>query len=474
MNKLAIYSLAFVFAFTSIGVTTVSAAGSATFGLSLSSTAALTGDSFSLTIWANPNGESLDTGRVEMDFDASMMEMTSFLLGTGFPYQSPSNIMSNTTGTVSLGAFTWEDPVTESGVFATVTFRALRSGETTLTVDDDSKLISDGEEKIDVDGMASIGTVSISISGDSVASESEAEVGADETAEDVTSEDTTSEPSSSDLSAEAEALAYYGTLVGSLPMTDNEWEMLHCIAYDDCYQDDARNLTYEAEARAYFEVFFDLPDSSMDWQAVHALAYTQKGWEVVGIVEETSSTDSEEEEEVVGVTVIDSGWSAEQIALVYFGAFYARMPESSNDWDALHCIAYGGCTGDPRDLNAEAEALVLFGQKYTKMPSSFYEWNVLHTIAYTDLLTYNEEGSSGDLSLEERAIGWFGKITGYLPSSNEDWTAVHYMVDGYTPDSRDLSLESSAITTFVQVFGYIPSTSQHWNIVAAIAYSGAF
>jgi hypothetical protein len=355
MNKLAMYALAFVFALTSLGISTAQAAGSATFGLSLSHTDVVTGDSFSVIVYVNPNGESLDTVRLEMTFDASLMEVSSYTLGTAFPYQSPSNMISNATGMLSEGAFTWEGAVTESAIYATIVFRALRAGDTIITVEDDSKLISDGEEKIDVDGMSSIGSVSVSITGEDVASES---------GEDVTE----------------------------------------------------------------------------------------------------------------GETMIDSSWSAEQIALVYFGAFYARMPESGDDWEALHCIAYGGCMADPRSLQAEADALTLFGQKYAKMPGSFYEWNVLHTIAYTDLLTCNKQtdSSESELSLEEQAIGWFGKITGYLPSSSEEWTAVHYMVDGYIPDVRDLSAESSAITTFVKAFGYLPSTSQHWNIVSAIAYSGAF
>jgi len=79
-----------------------------------------------------------------------------------------------------------------------------------------------------------------------------------------------------------------------------------------------------------------------------------------------------------------------------------------------------------------------------------------------------------ELTLAQQAIGWFGAITGYLPSSDADWLAVDYMVNGYTPEHQDLEAESAAITTYVSVFGALPSSDQDWNIIAAIAYSGAF
>lgn len=189
-------------------------------------------------------------------------------------------------------------------------------------------------------------------------------------------------------------------------------------------------------------------------------------------------------EEVVEEETSYSDATLEAEALVYFGAFYARMPSNATDWEALHCIAYGGCQGDPRDVDAEAAALELFGQKYAKMPETSMEWNVLHTIAYTDLLTYDsqssddatEETSSSEteMTLEEQAIGWFGTLAGYLPSSDADWLAIEYMVHGYFPEARDLDAEVSAINRFTQAFGHEPSSHEDWNVVSAIAYSGAF
>ena len=172
------------------------------------------------------------------------------------------------------------------------------------------------------------------------------------------------------------------------------------------------------------------------------------------------------------------------------------MPSSGDDWSALHCIAYGGCQGDPRDLEAEEEALVIFGAKYAKMPSTDMEWNVIHTLAYTDFLETGEETEEvmveeevveeevvteeeivveeETLTIEQQAIGWFGTLTGYLPSSDVDWLAIDYMVNGYTPEVQDIEAESEAITLFVNTWGHLPSSEYDWNVIAAIAYSGAF
>ncbi|MBI2473580.1 hypothetical protein HYV70_03440, partial [Candidatus Uhrbacteria bacterium] len=156
---------------------------------------------------------------------------------------------------------------------------------------------------------------------------------------------------------------------------------------------------------------------------------------------------------------------------------------------------------DPRDIEAEEEALVIFGAKYAKMPSTDMEWNVIHTLAYTDFLDTGEEAVveeeateeitteempaeettteetvvvEEELTIEQQAIGWFGALTGYLPSSDADWLAVDYMVNGYTPEVQDIEAESEAITLFVNTWGHLPSSEYDWNVIAAIAYSGAF
>lgn len=487
MKKIAILFLGLTMSIVGVGPLTVHAAGSATFTLSPTNTSVETGDTFSLSVLVTPNGESLDTARIELDWDASKLEVLSVDLGSLFPYLSPSNEIDNTNGDLSYGAFKFGTAVTSSGTFGTVTFRALASGSTSISVLSSSKLIANGEEKLKT---SALGSSRITISGSEVESEAPEET--------QTVEEEISTGSSSNASLEAQALVYFGAFYGRMPSSGDDWSALHCIAYGGC-QGEPRDIAAEQAALViYGAKYGSLPATSMEWNVIHTLAYTDfldTGEEemVEEVVEEVVEEEVVEEEEV---SYVDESLSLEQQALVYFGAFYGRMPSSGDDWEALHCIAYGGCQGDPRDLQAEQDALVLFGVKYAKMPSTSMEWNVLHTIAYTDLLTWDEQGSEEvmeeqvveeviveevaqvevepELTIEEQAIGWFGTLAGYLPSSDADWLAVEYMVNGYSPETQDLDAESAAISMFAGKFGSLPSSDQDWNIVAAIAYSGAF
>ncbi|TAL50333.1 hypothetical protein EPN81_02985, partial [Patescibacteria group bacterium] len=349
MKKIAISFLALAMSIVSVGPSVALAAGSAELTLSPTNTSVATGDTFSLSVLVDPNGESLDTARVELDWDASKLEVLSFDLGSLFPYLSPSNEIDNTNGDLSYGAYKFGTPVTSSGTFATVTFHALASGSTTISVLSSSKLIADGEEMINT---SSLGSSSITISGEAVESEAP-----EETTETEQEAESTSSGTGTSDGTEADALAYFGALFGRLPSTDDEWETLHCIAYNDCYDEANRNLTYEVAALAHFNSKYGAnPSTGMDWNAVHALAYTDAGLALLGIsVQEEAGEEEAVEEEAVEVVEEVSELSLEEQALVYFGAFYGRMPSSGDDWSALHCIAYGGCQGDPRDLAAEQE-----------------------------------------------------------------------------------------------------------------------
>lgn len=517
MKKIAVLFLGLALSVASFGISTAHAAGSATLTLSPTNTTVETGDSFTLSVLVDPNGESLDTVRLELNYDADMLEVTAFDLGSMFPYQSPSNEIDNTNGMLSQGAFKFGDPVESSGTFATITFHALSAGSASISVDSDSRLIEDGDEKIDA---GALGSASITISGDDVDAEAE-EVTTDAEEEEEATEETTSGSTGTGTSAslEEQALVYFGAFYASMPSSEDDWAALHCIAYGGC-KGDPQDLAAEQAALVIFgEKYGTMPSTDMEWNVVHTLAYTDfldNGTEeAADEMPEEEEMEEEMTEEVVEeeVSYVDESLSLEQQALVYFGAFYARMPSSGDDWAALHCIAYGGCQGDPRDVQAEEDALVLFGQKYAKMPSTDMEWNVLHTIAYTDLLTYDQQGSEEteeevvevveeevveeteevveeeaveeveeevteeadeELSLQEQAIGWFGQLTGELPSSDEDWLAVDYMVHGHTPETQNLEAEAAAIDLYVGAFGSLPSSDQDWNIVSAIAYSGAF
>jgi len=180
------------------------------------------------------------------------------------------------------------------------------------------------------------------------------------------------------LTPEEEALTYFGTIFGRMPANDADWEVVHCIAYNDCLSADIEDQ--QAAIDLFIELFGYEPTSDADWNVVHALIDA-------GLVEEVVEEEVVEEEPVVEEDPVETDKSLEEQALVYFGAFYGRMPSSGDDWSALHCIAYGGCQGDPRDIDAEEASLVIFGAKYAKMPETSMEWNVIHTLAYTDFLT---------------------------------------------------------------------------------------
>src|SRR3989338_847428 len=486
MKKLAVLALSI--ATFALGAN-VLASGQATMSLSPASRSVDVGDSFSIVVSVDPNGATLDTVRADISFTASMLEVTDIDLGTLFPAASPGNSTSNTNGTLSYGAYKYGGDVTDSGTFATITFHALSSGTATISVTDDSRLISAGEEMIDTTDLGSA-TVTIGGSG---------------TAEAIAEEEDTS-----DASLEAQALVYFGAFAGRMPSSGVDWEALHCIAYDDCYPSDSADRLVSREATS-LEVFgakyAKLPSSTMDWNTIHALAYTEVfyDWDGDGLTgaDETDVAVEEEEEEVVAEEeeeATESDASLEAQALVYFGAFAGRMPSSAVDWEALHCMAYDDCypaDTEDRRVDREAQSLVIYGEKYGEMPTTSMDWNAVHAIAYTEIfydwsemedgtevteeteVTEDEEvvgeEDDEDTITQDEALGLFGQITGYLPSSSADWLAIDYMVEGYTPsaDERDVDAESAAIAKFGEVFGELPSSSADWNVVAAIAYSGA-
>ncbi len=463
------------------------AAGDAQLTLSPPNVTVETGEEFSISVLVDPNGELLDTVRVNLSFDASMVEVVWFDLGSQFPSLSPGYELDNDNGEVTFGAFKYGESVTTSGTLATITFRGLSSGTATISVDDDSKLIDEGEEKID---DSTLGSVSVTISGEAV-----------------TPTETEEAPTPTG-SLEEQALVYFGAFAGRMPSSAVDWEALHCMAYDTCYPSDPEDRRIEHEQTA-LEIFGakygHIPSTSMDWNALHAIAYTEIFYDWSEIDGEEAAAEEETEaaaeEEVVVEEEETTEVSVEAQALVYFGAFAGRLPSTSEEWDALRCIAYDDCTPAERDQTREAKALEVYGAKYGSLPSSSMDWSALHALAYTDVFidwSSEEEAAEEEATEEEaveteeseaeesmeaetegeeemteaEAIGIFGQVYGRLPSESADWDAIHIMVEGYDGE-QDASAEQSALGTFTSVFGRLPSSESDWNIVAAIAYSGA-
>ncbi len=498
MQKIAVSFFVLAFALTNfIGISTAQATGAATLSLSPTNTSVKTGESFSLSVTVSLNGESLDTARVNLNWDASKLEAQAVDLGSLFPNLSPSNSINNTAGTLSYGAFKFGTPVTTPGTVATVTFRALKSGTATIAVGSESKLIADGSEKLNT---ASLGKSMITISGSDVISQEPATSGDVTVAPAPITKDTSVQPVEN---TEAAALKYFGALAGHLPSSGDDWAALKCMVNDWC-KAATQDTGKEKQALAFYTAKYNgLPVTTMEWNVIHAIAYTKVfiQWETPAPTPEPEPVVTPEPKPVVVpepvvVVPVAPVINTEAAALKYFGAFAGHLPSSGDDWAALKCMVNDGCKPAVQEVEKEKKALSLYTTKYSSLPKTSMEWNVIHAIAYTKVFiqwetpaptpepepvvtpepepVVTEPATAETLTLEQQAIGWFGKLTGKLPSTDVDWVAVNYMVNGYTPTTQDVDAESAAVSTFTKTFGHLPSTTQGWNVIAAIAYSGAF
>lgn len=513
MKKIAVTFVAWAIALASIGISPAFAAGAATLSLSPTNTSVKTGDDFSLSVSVTPNGEKLDTVRVNLSWDASKLEALAFDLGSLFPNLSPSNSISNSVGTLSYGAFKFGTPVSSSGTVATVTFRALKSGSAIISVASDSKLISDGAEKLNA---SALGKATITITGAAVTSE------APKTSGDAVPTTTTVPAPAATApvpavapapSSEAEALKYFGALSGHLPKSDDDWVALKCMVNNGC-KAAKQDAEKEKKALAFYTKKYNvLPKTDMEWNVVHAIAYTNVfiKWPVAAIPATPATpatpakpaTDTTKTTPATPATPAVPAANTEAAALKYFGALAGKLPATSDEWAALKCMVNDGCKAAKQDSEKEKKALALYTKKYKGLPKTSMEWNVIHAIAYTNVFIKwtaatpapapakaeapkaeapKAEAPKAEapktepktLTTEQQAIGWFGKLTGKLPASSADWLAVKYMVNGHKPVKQDTDAESDAIVLFSKKFGKLPSSNQDWNIIAAIAYSGAF
>lgn len=240
-----------------LGSAPVRASGLATFGLSLSSSSVAVGETFTAKAWVNPNGEAIDTIRLHLTFDPAVVEASWFDIGPAFPSLSPEYSIDNALGTVDVGAFKYGDRVTDSTVAITVTFTGKAVGSSSIVIEDDSRLVSDGGEMIDTVSMASVGTKTVAVAAAAATVETT----------DVTT----------DKALEETGLIYFGAFAGRMPSSAVDWEALHCMAYDTCYPADVadRNVAHERQSLVVFGAkYAHIPSTAADWRALHAIAYT--------------------------------------------------------------------------------------------------------------------------------------------------------------------------------------------------------
>ena len=139
---------------------TATAAGTATFGFDPTIIDVNLGDTFNVDIIAYPNGELIDTARALVEFDDEMLELQSYEVKDLFPSVSPGNYVDNSNGFVYIGGFIRGEQTSDSGVFATITFKAKLAGTSALSFVEESKMISIGQERINLFGS---GTASVTV-----------------------------------------------------------------------------------------------------------------------------------------------------------------------------------------------------------------------------------------------------------------------------------------------------------------------
>ena len=200
------------------------------------------------------------------------------------------------------------------------------------------------------------------------------------TAEDTPAEDTPSAEPTTTKSVEQQALEYFVNLTGFWPSTSAHWAAHACIVNDGCYDVNNRNLKHEQEGILYFQERLDkTPKTTMDWNAVHAIAYTEV------FVKHASS--EETPQNVSAPTAEGSENSVEQQALEYFVTFTGKDPVSEADWVSHECIAYDTCLPSVRDTAKESLAVDYFVDKTGRLPSASMDWNAVHALAYTEALS---------------------------------------------------------------------------------------
>jgi hypothetical protein len=118
-------------------------------GLSLTGPASVSlGERFGVVVEMGPSTKGVDTARVLLHFDTDKLVAEDITLLGNLNRRSPGTGVDAKKGEVSIGAYTYAHGPTETAVsFALVTFTSLAVGETRITIDPESKLISDGEEQ---------------------------------------------------------------------------------------------------------------------------------------------------------------------------------------------------------------------------------------------------------------------------------------------------------------------------------------
>ena len=121
-------------------------AGSANFYLSSGNRKINTGTTFTIPVRVYPNGASIDTARVILNFSPTVLQATQFKFASGLDTAAPANFIDNHKGLISWGGFDMQDRIEAPTVFGLVTFKAIAEGRGQITLASSSKIISGGED----------------------------------------------------------------------------------------------------------------------------------------------------------------------------------------------------------------------------------------------------------------------------------------------------------------------------------------
>jgi hypothetical protein len=248
MKKVPIYLMGFLAVV--LGASSAHAAGSATLDFVEHQVEVETGDVFDMTMVVNSHGESYDTIRADVSFPNKNLEVIKFVLENASPLVSPGNFIDNSKGQFSLGSHTTGYKINESRVYAKVTLRALEPGQATLQIDDTSRVIQTGEEKINASALGK-GVVTV---------KPKAPV-----------KPVAQQIKTYPLELQRRAIGTFGAFKGFLPAKHEEWQVI--LTMLEGYQG-RRNLEKERVAISrYITKYKKAPSSDFEWKVVAALAY---------------------------------------------------------------------------------------------------------------------------------------------------------------------------------------------------------
>lgn len=150
MKRFLIISILTIFGLANASL----AAGNAYLEFSPDNKSVEQGESFNVNIVANPNNETIDTVRAIVSYPQDKLEVIHFALNDLFPNTAPGNYIDNENGKMSQGGTIFGGSTNKSGIFGTITFKALQEGKTNISFDGSSKMISAGDEKINLNSLS--------------------------------------------------------------------------------------------------------------------------------------------------------------------------------------------------------------------------------------------------------------------------------------------------------------------------------